>query len=349
LKARECGHEERDIYLEVSVLDLIYLVPLGLVLVLLVWLILRASRSQHRFVKWVMTPTITLVFLFLTALTGIVLAGVYQLYKPHPAMVSSSPTSSTPEQIARGQYLSKLLCAECHSSNNQLPLSGGQNLSREGLLALGVIYPPNLTPAGAVQDWPDAAIVRAIREGVDRDGRTLPLMAYAAPTRFRNLSDADVQAIVAYMRSQSVMHNELPPQRHSLVLAFIIGAGIWDVNTDPVRQPVAAPARAPTSEYGHYFVRVAGCIDCHGSDLKGSNNPTNAPVSPDITTIAPTWTEAGFIQAMRTGMTPTGRMLNSDIMPWKDIGQLEDVELIAMYHYLRTLSPTAQVYCALCY
>jgi len=43
---------------------------------------------------------------------------------------------------------------------------------------------------------------------------------------------------------------------------------------------------------------------------------------------------------MRTGVDPTGRQL-STLMPWKNIGKLDDVELAAMYEYLHSLTPIA--------
>jgi mono/diheme cytochrome c family protein len=56
----------------------------------------------------------------------------------------------------------------------------------------------NLTPTG-LKDWTDAQIAKAIRDGVDRNGqRYRPPMAYDF---YKNINDADIAAIIAYLRS----------------------------------------------------------------------------------------------------------------------------------------------------
>jgi len=42
---------------------------------------------------------------------------------------------------------------------------------------------------------------------------------------------------------------------------------------------------------------------------------------------------------MRTGVTPTGKQLDSELMPWKSMGQMSDDELKAIWLYLQTLPP----------
>ena len=75
----------------------------------------------------------------------------------------------------------------------------GQDFSKGGP-PVGTLYGANLTPAGEIKDWSDGEIIRAIREGVHKTGRSLIIMPSEV---FRHLSDVDVQAIVAYfVRSQ---------------------------------------------------------------------------------------------------------------------------------------------------
>jgi mono/diheme cytochrome c family protein len=64
----------------------------------------------------------------------------------------------------------------------------------------GVAVSRNLTPhASGLKGWSDAEIARAIREGVRKDGSTLkPPMAFGW---YKNINDADMQALVAYLRS----------------------------------------------------------------------------------------------------------------------------------------------------
>ena len=66
---------------------------------------------------------------------------------------------------------------------------------------------PNITPdrETGIGTWTDGEKIRAIREGIHKDGSALfPMMPYA---EYRNMSDDDVQSLVAYL-------NSLPPVRH---------------------------------------------------------------------------------------------------------------------------------------
>jgi hypothetical protein len=55
------------------------------------------------------------------------------------------------------------------------------------------------------------------------------------------------------------------------------------------------------------------------------------------------WTETGFIQTIRTRITPDGRGLNSNLMPFEDINNLTDDELRAIFLYLQSLPALEQV------
>ncbi|WP_426419704.1 hypothetical protein [Bradyrhizobium genosp. A] len=59
---------------------------------------------------------------------------------------------------------------------------------------VGAFVSSNLTPAGPLGRWSDGEIFRAIRNGVDRDGRWLIIMSY---TNAGKLSDDDAKAVIA--------------------------------------------------------------------------------------------------------------------------------------------------------
>ena len=50
------------------------------------------------------------------------------------------------------------------------------------------------------------------------------------------------------------------------------------------------------------------------------------------------WKEADFLKTLRTGQTPEGKQLNTEYMPWRELGQMTDTELRAVWSYLRTLN-----------
>ena len=49
------------------------------------------------------------------------------------------------------------------------------------------------------------------------------------------------------------------------------------------------------------------------------------------------WSEEDFITTMRTGVTPSGRQLDPEFMPWKEFGQLGEEELKGIWLYLSSL------------
>lgn len=61
-------------------------------------------------------------------------------------------------------------------------------------------------------------------------------------------------------------------------------------------------------------------------------------ITPDPETGIGTWSEADFIRAMRTGVTPGGKLLDP-FMPWHAFQGITDEDLKAMRFYLRTLKP----------
>lgn len=61
-------------------------------------------------------------------------------------------------------------------------------------------------------------------------------------------------------------------------------------------------------------------------------------ITPDRETGIGNWTEAQFIRAMRTGITPDGRVLDPQ-MPWEAFQKITDRDLKSLWAYLKTLKP----------
>lgn len=49
------------------------------------------------------------------------------------------------------------------------------------------------------------------------------------------------------------------------------------------------------------------------------------------------WTEDDFVLTLRSGTTPDGRILDSEIMPWPRMSRMSDLELKAIWRYLQTV------------
>ncbi len=312
---------------------------LVVVAVVLALVVVRARRAKNAFARWPGAIVAGLLALVVGLVGVIDLAGVYRLNAAHGNPVSDVRLSASAGQLARGEHLAHL-CASCHSTTGNLPLDGGRAslLSSPGNSGLGTLYAPNLTPGGPLKDWSNGEIIRAIREGVDKNGHALIIMPSEG---FHEMSDADVQAIVAYLRSQPAVDRSTPPRDLNLIGTMLIGAGLFPTAAQaPIAGPVAPPPAGPTAAHGQYLVAISGCRTCHGADLAGGSANGGPPPGPNLTLIVPKWTATQFVTTIRTGTDPNGYSLRPDMMPWKEFSAAySDEELAAIYAYLHGLRP----------
>src|SRR5206468_11541394 len=85
----------------------------------------------------------------------------------------------------------------------------------------GLVCAQNITPdpETGLGRWSDDEILRAMREGVDRNGDALfPMMPYQ---HFRYMSDEDAKSIVVYVRTLKPIHNQVPPKHLDFPVHFI--------------------------------------------------------------------------------------------------------------------------------
>ena len=255
-------------------------------------------------------------------------------YDIQPANVSIPEDAAA---IERGAYIYSFSCAGCHGEDG----SGYVVMDDP---ALGYIPGPNLTPGqgGAGSTFSEVDFVRAIRHGVDPDGKPLMIMSSRA---YRYLSEADLGAIITYVQDFAAVDNDLgdknlkPPGRILLALgAFgdILAAEVIDHDA-PIP---SSPAQGATVEYGEYLVKTGDCATCHGPNLAGMQGPEpGAPYSTNLTPggVLAIWSAEEFIETMRSGTTPYGRELDPDFMPWKSVGKMTEDDMTAMFLYLQSL------------
>jgi mono/diheme cytochrome c family protein len=325
-------------------------IPGILVLIALIalfgFLITRAWKLRNPFLKWIGVFFIGLLTLIPTAMFVLALIGFAKLNKHYDNPVANIQVVGTPEQIARGEKLANA-CASCHSPGNQPPLSGVNFGAKFGFPPMmGVLYAPNLTPSGDIQDWSDGEIIRAIREGIHKNGRSLLIMPAGD---FRNMSDEDVQAVVAYLRSQPPTGGPTPGTQFNVLGAIFTNLSDFRTAQQPVGQVVAPPAGTPV--YGKYMVDVIGCRSCHGPELQGrvDTGQLGPPAGPNLTRIVPQWTEEQFMAFFNSGTLPGGGKVpiitlssgySEPRMNWPMVRAVAtDDELKAMYAYLHSLPP----------
>jgi cytochrome c5 len=325
--------------------DFVGILILAGLIALFGFLATRAWRLKNGLLKWSGTVLAGLLTLIPTALLVLALIGFYKLNARHDNPVADIKVAGTPAQIARGERLAHA-CTSCHSAGNELPLSGSNFAVKFGLPPLGTLYAPNLTPSGNIQDWTDGEVIRAIREGVHKNGRSLLVMP---AENFRNMSDDDVQALVAYLRSQPAVGGPAPDNQFNLMGSLFLN--LADFRT---AQPPAGHVSAPqpgTADYGKYMVDVIGCRSCHGAQLQGrvdDGKPGPTP-GPNLTKIVTKWTEEQFMTFFNTGVMPGGQSVptltlpsgfSEPRMPWQQVRAVAtDEELKDIYSYVHGLSP----------
>lgn len=234
----------------------------------------------------------------------------------------------------RGRHLALLSCVGCHSANDSIPLAGGDInfLHMPGSPALGELVGPNLTPGGNVARYTDAELGRAIREGLDHDGR--PMLAMPS-NDFRGLSDRDLAALIAFLRGQPAIERAAPARRLAPLAYLLLGAHALETSLQRVvAQPVPAIPEGATPAYGEYLTAYLGCADCHGTDFRGGRNPI-APRGPDLRPIVAHAPQETFRRALTEGVGADGRALNPMLMPWPVFHRLSEFEVAAVYQFLR--------------
>jgi mono/diheme cytochrome c family protein len=288
--------------------------------------------------------------------------GYLALRSPASAPPLDIKVEATPARLERGSYLYEHLmhCDGCHGENDFTRFAGPVIQGRNGAgfvfpKALGLpgnIAAPNITPdkETGIGSWTDGEKIRAIREGISKDGRALlPMMPYSA---FRKMSDEDAYSLVAYL-------NSLPPVKNAISKSKIAFPVSLMIKSAP--QPagsVREPNRADRVKYGEYLTTLGGCIGCHtleehgqlaeGKHFAGGRmfnlgfaRVVSANISQDEPTGIGRWSEKQFIEKFTQyrdyAIKGSPKIGNEDftLMAWVNFSQLKDEDLSAIYAYLK--------------
>ena len=244
----------------------------------------------------------------------------------------------TPQQ--RGAYLvnAVTICGRCHTTPGPAskPFAGGRIIETPAYKVQG----SNITPdvETGIGGWSDKQIGRAITEGLRPDGsRISSAMPYGFYTA---LTEADLKAIVAYLRSLAPVKNAVAPPVYSVPVTPAVGV---------VVRSDASPL--PEVARGDYLATLARCLACHSTpnadgepDLgEGSGHggmsfegPWGVVVAPDITPLAlSSWSNDDIRRALVEGKTPDGRRLAAP-MQSKAYAQMSGEDIDALIAWLRT-------------
>jgi mono/diheme cytochrome c family protein len=211
-----------------------------------------------------MNRTVFLLAIFLAACTG-------KYIRP----TTDLKVTPTPAMIARGSYIvnQNASCGACHTGregnglsafvgegeSTERYLSGGNYLVVDGV---GKVWIPNITPdpETGIGAWTDDEILRALRDGIAKDGHLMmPMMPFGS---YQYMSDADAAAVVAYLRTVPPVKLSQPRQETDLGVMgnFFIGRGV--AHHLPAKN-VPETNRADKLKWGEYVMRLGHCWECH--------------------------------------------------------------------------------------
>lgn len=283
----------------------------------------------------------SLIGLLIIAVATLYFMGNARLNKTYDFPPSNLAIPADATSIARGQHFAKTLCEGCHGAD----LSGITDWFNAG--PIGTIDSANLTSGngGVGKEFTDEDFVRAIRHGIDQQGKPTFMPAVVSTA---HLSDEDLAAVIAYVKSVPPVDHATNGKHFKPLAKIMLALGmLGDLPAEAVSHDVhvSAPSPGVTVEYGAYLVNTHDCHVCHGPNMNGGKfpDPTQNIIAPNLTPSGDliTWTEADFVNTIKTGVTPHGHQL-SDNMPWKDFRNMTDDELKAIWAYLQSLPPMDQ-------
>jgi mono/diheme cytochrome c family protein len=259
---------------------------------------------------------------------------------------ASEALAETP--LERGTYLMRSIvaCGNCHTPQGPkgplpgMELAGGLLIEDPGF----TVHTPNITPdpETGIGKWTDAQIIASIREGKRPNGTIIgPPMPIAL---YRDLSDNDVRAIVAYLRTVKPVRNTPPKSQYRIPLPPSYGPKVQNVPDVPRSDKVA---------YGAYLAGPAGhCVECHTpmgpkghpdmeNKLGAGGFPFKGPWGISISSnITPTgighYSDSQLKKVITAGIRPDGSRLKPPMgVPY--YANMTDQDLDALIAYLRTL------------
>jgi mono/diheme cytochrome c family protein len=273
-----------------------------------------------------------------------------------PARPSVERVADSTDTLAHGKYLVETIagCGNCHTPH----LADGSldpNMAFAGAFVIEEpvfkAYAKNITPdmETGIGSWTDDQIVNAIRNGQKRDGTF-----YGPPMSFgwyKRMSDTDVRAIVAYLRTLKPIRNEVPASTFQIPLN---GFG-------PMVTTVPDVPKTDIVKYGEYLAGPVGhCMDCHTTYVMGQIDMTllgrggniytrpfiydwaavSANITPHPDSGLGRWTDEEIKNAITTGVSRNGRTL-LPFMPYGLYAKMQESDLDAIVAYLRSIPPLA--------
>jgi mono/diheme cytochrome c family protein len=223
------------------------------------------------------------------------------------------------EKVAHGKRLAVILdCTGCHGDKLQ-----GYNATTDDP-DYGEMNAPNLTLIG--QQYSDKDFHRLLRDGVPKDGREFWFMPVES---FQFLSEPDMAAVIAYVRSFKPEGRQLPPIKKGKGFYEDLDRGFGNSLQQVARYRADPPPDMGSQfERGRALTRIT-CTSCHNAALQGYQGFT-----PNLD-IAGAYSKAELSHLLTTGEGKTKKNLGmmSDMVR-RHLTQLTPGEREAIVDYV---------------
>lgn len=271
-------------------------------------------------------------------------------------------------EIEHGKYLvtSVAGCLDCHSTRQFEYFSGpikpgtegmgGHSFNHDNVGMPGNIYARNITSDSAtgIGTWTDDEIYKTITTGINKNGDTLfPLMPYH---NLNKVAKKDLLDIITYIRTLKPISNKVPPRQLMIPISKV-----YTSPKNKNQDSIVVPDMTDKVKYGAYLVNMVDCFACHtprnekgelaapfsgGMQFKTDKFTVySANITPDSATGIGAWNEAKFLNKFASYRDQSNVMIDpgkkNSYMPWSVFCTMNDVDLSAIYAYLRSLPPVS--------
>jgi len=222
-----------------------------------------------------------------------------------------APESFSAGSVAHGEALAAAgHCASCHTRPGGELFAGGYGVNTP----FGIIYGTNITPdpKTGIGTWPFEAFLRAMRDGVARDGSHLfPAFPYNAYTK---LTDDDLKALYAYLMTRQPVSATVPSNTVPFPLSVRALQEGWKILLFRSGRFQTNPAKSDEWNRGAYLAEaLSDCSGCHtprnslGGEKAGNayaGAMADGWIAPALDEANPSpvpWTEEELFSFLRTG------------------------------------------------
>ncbi len=279
----------------------------------------------RKIAKWLAIVTGVLVGLVLVAIVVIHVAGGRVLAQRWDIPPTNIVIPEDSAAVAEGRRLAAIRgCTGCHMED-----LAGQLFFDDPLIAR--VTATNLSTR--IPDYSDGELVRMIRHGVGLDGTSSPAMP---SSMFYHLSDRDVGAIVAFLRTIPPLQNDLPTTTIRLMGRFGLVTGEFHTQAALIDHQAdrIPPLTADGTSNGRYLAYTT-CTECHGQSLDGGGFSDAPPL-----VIVRGYSLDEFTRLMQTGVPRDGRELGMmGGVARSRFVHFSEEEITALHQYLKSMEP----------